>query len=678
MQLADSKIDTSGQAHAPTSVSYEPGLDGLRAVALLAIFVVHANIGWAPGGFLAVSTFFTLSGFLIMALLVKERDNNGRINLGAFWQRRARRLLPASLLAILLIAVVTLFLGDSRQIDLIGGDVISALTYVANWRFILQETTYAGAFGGQSPLLHFWSLAIEEQFYLLFPLIMAAAMAVSPNWRRSAAIVLLVGIGISLIMGIITAQSEVTIDRLYFRTDIRAGELLVGAFFGLWWVERGRVLPARVHQLIRLGGALLLVIMVALIATSDYRERFWYQGGLITYSLITVGVILAALESRGVVRQVLSWPPLVHIGVVSYGAYLVHWPLFMWLYTETSISGGARLVGGTALAIAIATASHYLVELPIRQKRFRFPSPHPLIGIGCGIALAAVLVAYAAPKLSEPDTQTLEKSADDFRNLLAPSADLPGEAPHIGVFGDSTALMVALGLAYFDDNDPTIRAARGWAHLGCTPSSPASFVHNGKAGAPREHCKNWIEEWRTVSDAGLLDAAVVQFGPWEVKPVKVQGADSYTVVGEDLERDVFIAQRITQGLDALAMTPLIIILTSPYIDTGRINGRSPAKAAADANPARMDRLNEIILEVASRYPNVAIVDLATWFNESKDDNRLRPDGVHLTNETALELAPRFAATFAAIVDVFEGGQAPEDTSSMFPVLRYIPPQDFGN
>ena len=313
------------------------------------------------------------------------------------------------------------------------------------------------------------------------------------------------------------------------------------------------------------------------------------------------------------------------------------------------------------------------MELPIRQKRFRFPGPRPLLDIGFGVVLLAVVVAFAAPKFSQPEGQTLEQSADELRNLPAPSAAGPGEVPSIGVFGDSTAVVVALGLGRYDGKDTTIHSGRGWAELGCTPSAPAIFINRGKEGTLRKRCEGWVEKWRTASDEGHMDAAVVLFGGWEVKPTKVEGDETFTVIGEDPGRDSLLGQRIAQGLDALSNTPLIIIMTSPYIEPGRNKGRPPAYAAPEADPARMDRVNEIILDVAGRYPNVAIVDLAKWMNESEEDNRLRPDGIHFSTEVALELAPRFAATFAAIVNVFRGGQAPEDTSGILPVLRYITP-----
>ena len=426
-------------------ITYEPGLDGLRAVALLAIFVVHANLGLAPGGFLAVSTFFTLSGFLITALLVSEHRSKGRVALGMFWQRRARRLLPASLLAVACIAAATLVFGDATQVQKLFGDTVGTLAYVANWRFLLAGTTYAGEFSGQSPLLHFWSLAIEEQFYLLFPLVMVGALAASAHWRRAVPGVLLGGIALSLVAGIVASGADTTPDKLYFRTDIRAGELLVGALFGYWWAGAGRHMGEWAHRAIRWSGGGLILLMLGLIWTSDYHDTFWYRGGLLAYSLVTVGVILAAVETHGPVKRALSWKPLVWIGVVSYGAYLVHWPLFMWLYTNTGVPGWVRLVGGTAVALMLAQVSYQAVELPVREKRIF--SLRWLVVLGIALVAAALLIALIAPKVARNQEVPLEQTAAAITDHLTYTAAARGEAPTVGIFGDSTALVVTLASA---------------------------------------------------------------------------------------------------------------------------------------------------------------------------------------------------------------------------------------
>ena len=413
-------------------VSYQPGIDGLRAVALLAIFVVHADMGLASGAFLAVSTFFTLSGFLITSLLVIEHGNHDRIDLRSFWARRARRLLPASLVAIVVIGLATIVLGDANQVTNLPGDVISALAYFANWHYIIEGTTYGARFGGESPLLHFWSLAIEEQFYLVFPLICAAGLALGRRWRNGLAIVLGAGIAASLASGVIGSLGDADVDRLYFGTDVRSAELLVGALVAVWWVPRRERLSAATHRGFRVAGIGLIVLMLGLIAVARSDDMFWYRGGLIAYSLVTAGVVLAAVEDGGPIRRLLSSRLLVTIGVVSYGAYLFHWPIFVWLRSETGLSGWQRLVVGTVAAMALAVLSHRLIEEPVRTgRRYR---PRVLVPVGVGLACAAIVVGVAAPRLSSADDEvTLDEALAEFDEHIEVRAAPEGRAPNIGV-----------------------------------------------------------------------------------------------------------------------------------------------------------------------------------------------------------------------------------------------------
>lgn len=671
MTVAEEAVTpAAAPAAAPRRIRYEPGLDGLRAVALLSIFVVHADVGLAPGGFLAVSTFFTLSGFLITALLVSEHRANGKVALGSFWQRRARRLLPASLIAIFLIAAATIWFGDATQNRNLFGDEVGALAYVANWRFLLAGTTYAGEFAGQSPLLHFWSLAIEEQFYLVFPLIAVGALVWSRRWPWALPAVLAAGIAGSLLAGIVASSSDGAPDRLYFRTDIRAGELLVGALFGYWWVNHGHRLTPAMRTGIKWVGVGLLVLMVGLIATSDYHDVFWYRGGLLAYSLVTVGVVLAAVESGGPVNRALSWKPLVLVGVISYGAYLVHWPLFLWLSTDSGLSGGARLLVGTVVALAVAYLSYRLVELPIREKRsYKLPL---LVGAAVALVVGALWLGSIAPEAKRDKAVPLEETEEEITDFITYTKAAPGEAPTIGIYGDSTALVSTLGMAKFDDTDASIRMGGGWAGLGCTPIAPATFISDGAEVESNEICGEWRDQWTTAADEGEFDLSFVQFGPWEVKEVRPDGSEAFSTISEDPAHDALVEQRIAEGLDILtARSPLVVVATSPYVEPGRVNGNSPSDPQPDADPARMDRLNEIIVDVASRYPNVAVLDLAGWVEaQGDDDARLRPDGVHFTDQVALELSPQLAATLNSIIEVSEGGEPPTDDAELFPVLRY--------
>jgi len=657
-------------------ISYEPGLDGLRALSVLATFLVHANVG-APGGFLGVSSFFTLSGFLITAVLVSEHRSRGRIALGMFWQRRARRLMPAALMTIVLAGLATLWLGDATQVHELFGDVVGTLAYVANWRFILAGTNYAAEFSGQSPLLHFWSLAIEEQFYIVYPLVMVGALAVSARWRWSVPAVLLLGIVASVCAGISASGSAETINELYFRTDIRAGELLVGALFGYWWASGGRNMGEAAHRVVRWVGAVLLAVMMVLIVKADHHDLYWYQGGLPAYSLVTVGVVLAAVEPRGLVRRVLGWRPLVWIGVVSYGAYLAHWPLFMWLQTDTDLSGPMRLLVGTTATLALAYLSYRVVELPVRERR-RF-SVRSLILLGTLLVAAALVIGKVAPKvartdeapLAQTEQEVLMQMLETMGDQIIFTAAAKGEAPTVGIYGDSTAAILARGMSKFDDTDKTIRTGSGWTRLGCTVSTPTEYISLGNKVNVAKVCPTWLQEWRKKAMRERYDVALVQFGCLEVKTMQPMGVDHFQTIGEPAQ-DALLEQRFTEGLESLlAATPIVVVATSPYVEYGRRKGHSPDEPQPENDPVRMDRVNEIIRSVAERYPNVAIMDLAGWIAaQGEDDRRLRPDGAHFAELVALELSPRYAATLRSIIDVANGAEPPVDTTNLFPVLKY--------
>ncbi len=647
-------------------VAYQPGIDGLRAVALLAIFVVHADMGLASGAFLAVSTFFTLSGFLITSLLVIEHDNHQRVDLRSFWVRRARRLLPASLVAIVTIGLATIVLGDANQVSNLPGDAAAALGYVANWHYIFSGTTYGARFGGESPLLHFWSLAIEEQFYLAFPLLCAAGLAWSRRWRPALAAVLVAGIAASLSAGVIGSLRGADVDRLYFGTDVRSAELLVGALVAVWWVPRRGRLSAATHRTFQVAGVGLIVLMLGLIAVARSDDLFWYRGGLIAYALVTAGVVMAAVEERGVVRRVLSWRPLVFLGIVSYGAYLFHWPVFVWLRSETGLSGGGRLVVGTVVSIVLAVASHRLIEEPVRRGR-RY-SPRLLVPAGVGLVCLALAVAFSAPRLSAADDEiTLDKALPEFDRYLATTVAPPGRAPNVGTFGDSTGLVTGLSMAIRDDTHAAVRTVRGSAALGCSIMSPAT-IHDGDGTTYRTpaHCDDWQARWRAEAANGQIDVAYLQFGPWEVYEMDPDGPVGRGVIG-DPGIDALIEANLAANIEMLLEhTRVVAITTSPHVEVGRINGRSPDATAPESEPERMDRLNEIIVDVASRYPRVAVIDLAGWVDDLPDDHDMRPDGVHFDDEAAAMFTDRLSLTLAGLAPI-EGVDSPDGAT--LPLLQ---------
>jgi peptidoglycan/LPS O-acetylase OafA/YrhL len=353
--------EESRRRHFEKLSTYLPGLDGLRALAVLAVLIYHARPGWLPGGFLGVEVFFVISGFIITRGLLQEWQDSGRINLGAFWLRRARRLLPA--LFLLLAAVMayaaifeTNILADLRV------DVLAALAYVTNWRLILGDQSYFASFEKPSLLLHLWSLAIEEQFYLVWPLLLAGLL---PLLRRKGTLALIVaGIAASSIGMALMYQPGAAASRLYYGTDTRAAGLLCGAALAFLLSNSQLGAASRSHWLLTLTGIAALGALAAATYLLTEGASFLYQGGFLAVSALTAFLILGATR-RNLLSRVLGIAPLRWIGVRSYGIYLWHWPIFLLTWPERAAV--EILVAQVAATVGIAALSYWLIETPIRQ-----------------------------------------------------------------------------------------------------------------------------------------------------------------------------------------------------------------------------------------------------------------------------------------------------------------------
>lgn len=398
------KIFHRPAAVAPTTVEtlrlgYMPGLDGLRALAVLAVLLYHADVLWLPGGFLGVEIFFVVSGYLITSLLLAEYRARNSVSLKNFWQRRARRLLPAlfALIGATLLYSV-LFLPD--EVASLKGDVVAAFTYVTNWYLIFSQQSYFEQMGRPSLLRHLWSLAVEEQFYLLFPLLFVFLLARVRS--RVAMLILMLGATASALwMGLLFVP-DADPSRIYYGTDTRAAGLLIGAALAFAWKpQAGDTLKRGRRWLLDAVGILALGGLVAAVLALGEFDPFLYQGGMLLVAGATALVIAAVVHPQSpILGPLLGFGVLRWIGLRSYSLYLWHWPVFMVTRPEldTTLTGAPLLLLRFGLAFALAELSYRVVETPIRRGALGkawhgLEQAHGLRRVGLATASAGALVA---------------------------------------------------------------------------------------------------------------------------------------------------------------------------------------------------------------------------------------------------------------------------------------------
>jgi peptidoglycan/LPS O-acetylase OafA/YrhL len=379
----------AGRATPEVRLSYSPGLDGLRAIAVMAVLLYHADLSFIPGGFLGVEVFFVISGYLITALLLAEWRQKGTINLKDFWLRRARRLLPALyVLLVVTLAFAVVFLPG--EVAGLRADVIAAVGYVTNWFLIFGHESYFEAVGRPSLLQHLWSLAVEEQFYLIWPIALAVGLGTARRRHRLILTVALVGAAASAVAMAMLYAPGVDPSRIYYGTDTRATGLLCGAALAFLWAPgdkyrsadkwaslrslgAGRIRrkwwPA-VPLLLDIVGVAALFALVLFGLTLGEFEPFLYRGGLVAVALATALLIAVAVHPRSwVVSRLLGSAPMRWLGVRSYGIYLWHWPVFMVTRPELDVpfEGLPLLALRLGITIVLADLSYRLVETPIRR-----------------------------------------------------------------------------------------------------------------------------------------------------------------------------------------------------------------------------------------------------------------------------------------------------------------------
>jgi len=658
--MAASTASTAAPLTAPANgeqlsrVPYLPGLDGLRAVAVVAVMVYHANSTWLSAGFLGVEVFFVISGYLITLLLIAEKERTGGVRLGQFWFRRARRLLPA-LFLMMVGLVIYMALFDRRPMGQTRGDLLAGTFYVSNWFQVWVGHSYTAA-EAFAPLRHLWSLAVEEQFYLLWPLIMMLILRFRRDKLPRVAIWLVaISVGLAAIVAAMYISGTVYIgvdsttgapscgpreshgyvtlfgrcinvnETMYIGTITRAGGLMLGAAFAMVWRpiaimrspmrHRGRRID--LIALASLAGLALLMNKLYLLNKHDLSYDTWlFRGGFIATGVCSIGVIAAATHRRSWIGRLMGIAPLRWVGTRSYGLYLYHWPIYQVLRDPGQPLQLRQFVIAMLITVPITELSYRFVELPIRLGRLsKFVAAHRgasttearqrrrrTLVIGSAVALLAGFATVSVATADVVCVTQLECDSEQGREAIA-----AGIASSVPITEASTTSSLAIpNRPTLDDAIPTTVAATAPPTtvdpIDLIPTQ--AFGESVMLGAVSELSAGGIVVDAAVSRQGTdmaeLLARMRADGQLSRIVIIQTGTNGYV---NDANFDLIMAQLPPE------LTPMVVVLTV----------RAPR--------AWISHNNERIRALPQRFPNVVVLDWEVASATILD--QLSGDGFHL-------------------------------------------------
>ena len=665
--------DPDGHAARPEpALGRIPALDGIRALAIVLVLVFHGGFSWAGGGFFGVDVFFVLSGFLITGLLVSEYRQNVGIGLKRFWGHRVRRLLPALLVMLVGVALYGLFLAPSDTLGELRSNANATLLYVNNWHQVSGGQGYFAALNTPQPLLHTWSLSIEEQFYLVWPLIVLGVLSMSRSLRPLLLLTVL-GAAASAVAMAVTFGSGSGEARAYYGTDTRAQALLIGAALAIVLanplprrrsgltpttsltrpIALGR--PARNGLLVLGGVGLAGVIWLA--ASVDATSAWIYRGGFTLVALATAGVIASvALLPHSPWGRALSLRPVRYVGAISYGLYLYHWPIFVVLdHARTGLSGWALFALRVACSVAVSALSLHFVEMPIRRgvlRNWRGWVATPL-AVGATAALVVGATAGATTAVNQAPSAAAASFAIPKGEDPGTAAGVPAAAGTEGpirvlLVGDSEASFLGFGLGPESGNYGVAYAGDGV--FGCGLQTNTTSFHgtvvNGAVGYRGGHvpvpCTTQLARWKADVEAFQPDVVLLAEGEFEVRNQFV-GSGTTNI----LSRTFAASER--RALDkAVAVLgsngATVMMLTAPYYHQVEQTDGNPWP---EDNPVRVNRYNALLRYVAASSGGRVVVadvggklDPGGHFTRTVDGVNVRfTDGIHVTQAGAELIAP---------------------------------------
>jgi peptidoglycan/LPS O-acetylase OafA/YrhL len=567
---------------------YLPGIDALRALAVLAVFFYHAHVSWMPGGFLGVDVFFVISGYLITSLLLREFRRGGAIHLGRFWLRRALRLLPAVgvLIAVTMIAAAIL---EPDRIDAFRDDAVASLFYFANWHFIYGHVSYFEQFQAPSPFTHLWSLSVEEQFYLFWPLVFAAGMKLFGRGRLLLGV--LAGALGSIVLAWILFDPGADASRVYYGTDTHAVGLVLGVALALVWspieLRRRRTGPLVGPILDVVGVLALAYVLLSFVHVHDYDLALWH-GGYLWLALVTALLVAVLVHPAARLGGLLGQAPMLWLGLRSYSFYLWHWPVLAFTRpgVDVDLPKGVLIPLQLVLVLVLADLSYRYVELPFRGRGKKPALPEGWLKVARPALLAGVIAVVALVGWSGlfggsgNGSHAAAASTQSFaRVTAAPVKQAEDEAPRtpeqprplppakhpprIVALGDSVMIGAASNLS---------------ARLG------PGFSMNAKVG---RQASEFVELVRQLRHEGHHPNAMI-----------IQMGNNGPLYGEDMEA----LQKATSEVGELFL----------------INDHAPV--------SWIDESNQALEEASVDWPHTTLIDWASVATENED---LLWDGIHL-------------------------------------------------
>ena len=582
---------------------YLPGFDALRALAVLAVFFYHAHVSWMPGGFLGVDVFFVISGYLITSLLLREFRRGGHVRLGRFWLRRAQRLLPAVgvLIAVCMIAAAIL---EPDRIDFLRGDAIASLAYFANWHFIYSHQSYFEQFQAPSLFTHLWSLSVEEQFYLFWPLVFAAGMKLFG--RGKLVLGVLAGALGSVVLAWILFDPGADASRVYYGTDTHAVGLLGGVVLALVWspieLRRRRTGPLVGPALDVVGVFALAYIALSFIHVHDYDLALWH-GGYLWLALVTTLLLAVLAHPASTLGGIIGKAPVLWLGLRSYSFYLWHWPVLALTRpgVDVDLPKGVLVPLQLIAVLILADLSYRFVELPFRGKAklpalpdnwLRVARPALLFGV-----LAVVALVGWSGVFGSGDHQVAAASTPTFARVKAMPITLPvRRAP-----------------------------AKPKTETGLTgePGQTGEPGGDGQAQPVPKHPPRIV----ALGDSVMIGAAsnlAARLGPGFSMSAKVgRQANEIVEIVQQLRREGHHpnAMIIQMGNNGPLYSEDMEAIQKATADVGQlffINDHAPVSWVEETNHA--------LVEAAADWPHTTLID---WRSVAEENEDLLWDGIHL-------------------------------------------------